>query len=67
VLVDMTDQELELGCRYDVPDEQGRKVLVEMKIRYDKGTDTLTIVLRDVAVADSDQGRSGVIVDYDAG
>lgn len=37
-----------------------------MKITYDKETDILTIVLRDAPVADSDQGRRGVIVDYDA-
>jgi len=37
-----------------------------MKISYDKETDILTIVLRDVPVADSDEGKRGVIVDYDA-
>jgi uncharacterized protein YuzE len=37
-----------------------------MKIRYDKETDILTIILRDASVADSDQGKRGVIVDYDA-
>lgn len=37
-----------------------------MKIRYDRETDTLTIILRDAPVADSDQGQRGVIVDYDA-
>lgn len=37
-----------------------------MKIRYDRETDTLTIILRDALVADSDQGQRGVIIDYDA-
>jgi uncharacterized protein YuzE len=37
-----------------------------MKIRYDKETDILTITLRDAPIADSDQGKRGAIVDYDA-
>lgn len=37
-----------------------------MKITYDQETDILTIVLRDVPVAESDEGKRGVIVDYDA-
>jgi len=38
-----------------------------MKVNYDEGTDTLTIVLRDdVAIAESDEDRSGVVLDYDA-
>ena len=37
-----------------------------MKVTYDGRTDTLTIVLKEgVAVADSDEGRPGVILDYD--
>ena len=37
-----------------------------MKVTYDSRTDTLTMILRDgVAVAESDEGRSGVILDYD--
>ena len=37
-----------------------------MKVRYDQKTDTLTMLLReDVAVAESDEGRPGVILDYD--
>lgn len=37
-----------------------------MKITYDKVTDILTIVLREAPVAASDEGKRGVIVDYDA-
>jgi uncharacterized protein YuzE len=37
-----------------------------MKVRYDTHTDTLTVILREgVAVAESDEGRPGVILDYD--
>lgn len=39
-----------------------------MKVRYDARTDTLTLLLReDVAVAESDEDKPGVILDYDAG
>lgn len=38
-----------------------------MKVRYDRKTDTLTLILRDgVAVAESDEERPGIILDYDA-
>ena len=37
-----------------------------MKIKYDAKTDTLTVIFRDVPVADSDEEKAGVIVDYDA-
>ena len=37
-----------------------------MKIRYDEETDILLIVLRDVPVAESDEGKRGAILDYDA-
>lgn len=37
-----------------------------MKVRYDQKTDTLTMLLReDVAVAESDEAKPGVILDYD--
>ncbi len=40
-----------------------------MKAEYDKETDTLTIMLRDVRVKESDEIRPGVIADfgYDGG
>lgn len=37
-----------------------------MKVRYDEETDTLTVILRDSPVAESDEARPGVILDYDA-
>lgn len=37
-----------------------------MKVRYDRKTDTLSLVLRDnVAVFESDEDKPGVILDYD--
>jgi uncharacterized protein YuzE len=37
-----------------------------MKVRYDPETDTLTVTLRDVPVAESDEDKPGVILDYDS-
>lgn len=37
-----------------------------MKVTYDRRTDTLTMVLRDAPVAESDEDKPGVILDYDA-
>ncbi len=37
-----------------------------MKVNYDARTDTLTVVFRDVPVAESEEGKPGVILDYDA-
>lgn len=38
-----------------------------MKVTYDPRTDTLTLLLRDgVPVAESEEGRPGLILDYDA-
>lgn len=38
-----------------------------MKVRYDPRTDTLSVVLKEnVMVAESDEDKPGVILDYDA-
>ena len=37
-----------------------------MKVSYDDTTDTLTVTFRDVPVAESDEDKPGVILDYDA-
>jgi uncharacterized protein YuzE len=36
-----------------------------MKVIYDRETDTLSIILRAGKVADSDETREGLILDYD--
>lgn len=37
-----------------------------MKVIYDRATDTLTLIFREGEVAESDELRPGVIVDYDS-
>jgi uncharacterized protein YuzE len=37
---------------------------IQMKVIYDPQTDSLTIILRDVPVKESDEIRDGLIVDY---
>lgn len=36
-----------------------------MKINYDAKTDILTVILRDVAVSESDDEKPGIILHYD--
>ena len=36
-----------------------------MRVVYDRETDTLTIVFSDTKVAESDEDKPGVILDYD--
>lgn len=36
-----------------------------MKVTYDRRTDTLTMILRDAPVTESDESKPGVILDYD--
>ena len=36
-----------------------------MKVNYDSKTDTLTIIFTDTLVAESDEDKPGVILDYD--
>jgi len=35
-----------------------------MKVIYDEDTDTLSLIFRDEAVAESDEVREGIIIDY---
>ena len=37
-----------------------------MKVVYDAVTDTLTVILKDVPVVESDEDKPGVVLDYDA-
>ena len=36
-----------------------------MRVIYDRETDTLTVIFADTPVAESDEGKPGVILDYD--
>ncbi len=37
-----------------------------MKVIYDRETDTLTVIFADTPVAESDEDKPGVILDYDS-
>lgn len=37
-----------------------------MKVNYDAKTDILTVIFRETPVAESDEDKPGVILDYDA-
>lgn len=37
-----------------------------MQVIYDTHTDTLTIILNEAAIAESDEEKPGLILDYDA-
>jgi uncharacterized protein YuzE len=37
-----------------------------MRVIYDSETDTLTVILADTAVTESDEGKPGIVLDYDA-
>jgi uncharacterized protein YuzE len=36
-----------------------------MKVIYDTRTDTLSIILKDAAIVESDEEKKGIILDYD--
>ena len=37
-----------------------------MKIIYDQETDTMTVIFKEVSVEESDEAKSGIIIDYDS-
>jgi len=37
-----------------------------MRVIYDPKTDTLTIILREAQIVESDEDKPGIILDYDA-
>ena len=37
-----------------------------MRLIYDRKTDTLTLILQDTPVVESDEHKPGIILDYDA-
>jgi uncharacterized protein YuzE len=37
-----------------------------MKVIFDRDTDTLTVIFNDATVAESDEDKPGIILDYDS-
>jgi uncharacterized protein YuzE len=37
-----------------------------MRVIYDFKTDTLTVILRDVPIVESDEEKPGIVLDYDS-
>jgi uncharacterized protein YuzE len=37
-----------------------------MKIIYDQATDTMTVIFKEASVEESDEAKSGIIIDYDS-
>jgi uncharacterized protein YuzE len=37
-----------------------------MRVIYDRETDTLTVIFADTSVAESDEDKPGIVLDYDA-
>ena len=55
-----------IPCGNRLQDQQDRQILENaVKVIYDKETDTLSIILRPGKVAESDEPRPGLILDYD--
>jgi uncharacterized protein YuzE len=53
--------------RFPPPAEAGGfQRIIPMKVTYDRETDTLTIIFSEVPVAESDEDKPGIILDYDA-
>ena len=51
--------------RRQIAEADVARVIAAMKVIYDRETDTLTVILSDSPVAESDEDKPGVILDYD--